>query len=51
LNWSAATVEAALRTYDKAVSPFYWTLAEFCEEELLPFAFADAEDEDEDERA
>ena len=30
---------------DKAVSPFYWTLAEFCAEELLPFAFADAEDE------
>jgi hypothetical protein len=24
---------------DKAVSPFYWTLAEFCEHELLPFAF------------
>jgi uncharacterized protein len=30
---------------DKAVSPFYWTLAEFCADELLPFAFADAEDE------
>ena len=30
---------------DKAVSPFYWTLAEFCEDELLPFVFADAEDE------
>jgi uncharacterized protein len=30
---------------DKAVSPFYWTLAEFCEQELLPFVFADAEDE------
>ena len=30
---------------DRAVSPFYWTLAEFCEEELLPFVFADAEDE------
>ena len=30
---------------DRAVSPFYWTLAEFCEQELLPFAFADAEDE------
>lgn len=30
---------------DKAVSPFYWTLHEFCEQELLPFAFADAEDE------
>jgi DNA helicase HerA-like ATPase len=30
---------------DRAVSPFYWTLAEFCEHELLPFVFADAEDE------
>src|SRR5262245_49991875 len=30
---------------DRAVSPFFWTIAEFCELELLPFAFADAEDE------
>jgi hypothetical protein len=30
---------------DKAVSPFYWTLAEFCQDELLPFVFADSEDE------
>jgi DNA helicase HerA-like ATPase len=30
---------------DRAVSPFFWTLAEFCAEELLPFVFADAEDE------
>jgi len=30
---------------DRAVSPFYWTLAEFCAEMLLPFVFADAEDE------
>jgi DNA helicase HerA-like ATPase len=30
---------------DRAVSPFYWTIAEFCEQELLPFVFADAEDE------
>jgi uncharacterized protein len=30
---------------DRAVSPFYWTLAEFCAEELLPFVFADSEDE------
>jgi len=30
---------------DRAVSPFYWTLAEFCADELLPFVFADAEDE------
>lgn len=27
------------------VNAFYWTLADFCEEELLPFVFADAEDE------
>jgi DNA helicase HerA-like ATPase len=27
------------------VHAFYWTLQEFCEEELLPFVFADAEDE------
>jgi len=25
---------------DRAVSPFYWTLAEFCADELLPFVFA-----------
>jgi len=30
---------------DQAVSPFYWTLEEFCAGELLPFVFADAEDE------
>jgi uncharacterized protein len=30
---------------DRAVSPFYWTLAEFCAGELLPFVFADSEDE------
>jgi uncharacterized protein len=27
------------------VSPFWWTLGEFCTGELLPYAFADAEDE------
>jgi hypothetical protein len=27
------------------VTTFYWTLAEFCAEELLPFVFADVEDE------
>jgi len=27
------------------VHTYYWTLAEFCEEELLPFVFAEAEDE------
>jgi uncharacterized protein len=30
---------------DRAVSPFFWTLAEFCTDELMPFVFADAEDE------
>ncbi|HET8641753.1 MAG TPA: ATP-binding protein [Pseudonocardiaceae bacterium] len=29
----------------KGISPFFWTLAEFCEQELLPFVFADGEDE------
>jgi uncharacterized protein len=27
------------------VTSFFWTLAEFCDEELLPFLFADAEDD------
>jgi hypothetical protein len=27
------------------VAPFWWTLAEFCRDELLPYVFADAEDE------
>ncbi len=27
------------------VTSFWWTLAEFCSEELLPYVFADAEDE------
>ncbi len=40
---SAGTPDVAAR--DRAVSPFYWTLAEFCADELLPFVFADAEDE------
>lgn len=34
-----------VRARDKAVSPFYWTLEEFCEQELMPFVFADGEDE------
>ncbi|WP_396453940.1 ATP-binding protein [Actinomadura sp.] len=37
------TPHVSARTQD--VSPFYWTLAEFCEEELLRYVFADAEDE------
>ncbi|MEM7276276.1 MAG: ATP-binding protein [Actinomycetota bacterium] len=27
------------------VSPFFWTIADFCHQRLLPFLFADAEDE------
>ena len=27
------------------MSAFWWTLAEFCSGELLPYVFADAEDE------
>jgi DNA helicase HerA-like ATPase len=27
------------------ISAFWWTLAEFCKREMLPYAFADAEDE------
>jgi len=40
---AAGTPDVTAR--DKAVSPFYWTLHEFCAGELLPFVFADAEDE------
>ncbi|MEU8105569.1 ATP-binding protein [Nonomuraea muscovyensis] len=32
-------------TRTHGVSAFYWTLVEFCEEELLRFVFADADDE------
>lgn len=37
------TLHVSARTQD--VSPFYWTLAEFCGEELLRYVFADSEDE------
>lgn len=37
------TPHVTARTQD--VSPFYWTLAEFCAEELLRYVFADTEDE------
>ncbi|MFG2088615.1 MULTISPECIES: ATP-binding protein [unclassified Spirillospora] len=37
------TPHVTARTQD--VSPFYWTLAEFCREELLRYVFADTEDE------
>jgi DNA helicase HerA-like ATPase len=29
----------------EGVRPFFWTIAQFCEQGLLPFLFADAEDE------
>lgn len=38
-----ATPDVASRS--SGVRAFYWTLAEFCRDELLPFVFADAEDE------
>lgn len=30
---------------DRGVAAFYWTIAEFCHDQLLPFLFADAEDD------
>ena len=30
---------------DTGVRPFFWTVADFCSQQLLPFLFADAEDE------
>lgn len=30
---------------DTGVQPFFWTVANFCSQQLLPFLFADAEDE------
>lgn len=38
-----ATPHTSART--QGVSPFFWTLAEFCQGELLQFVFADTEDE------
>jgi hypothetical protein len=38
-----ATAHVATRT--QGVQSFFWTLAEFCADELLPFLFADAEDD------
>lgn len=39
----AAAPDVAAR--DTGVTSFFWTLEEFCREDLLPFLFADAEDE------
>ena len=38
-----AAPDVSART--QGVTSFFWTLAEFCTDELLPFLFADAEDE------
>lgn len=38
-----ATPDVASRTM--GVSSFFWTIEEFCRDELLPFLFADAEDD------
>mgnify|MGYP001482654918 CR=1 FL=1 len=37
------TADVACRSY--GVNSFYWTIAEFCSEKLLPFLFADADDD------
>jgi DNA helicase HerA-like ATPase len=37
------TPDVASRT--AGVDPFYWTLADFCRDRLLPYVFADADDE------
>ena len=38
-----ATPDVSTRT--EGVTSFFWTIAEFCQDELLPFVFADAEDD------
>jgi DNA helicase HerA-like ATPase len=40
---ATARPDVAART--EGVTSFFWTLEEFCREELLPFLFADAEDD------
>jgi len=40
---AAAVPDVASRI--EGVTSFFWTIAEFCTEELLPFLFADAEDD------
>lgn len=40
---ATAAPDVSSRTH--GVESFYWTLAEFCSEDLLPFLFADAEDD------
>jgi DNA helicase HerA-like ATPase len=40
----SAVPDVSSRT-DGRISSFFWTIEEFCREELLPFLFADAEDD------
>ena len=40
---ATATPDVSTRT--AGVTSFFWTLSEFCEQELLPFLFVDAEDD------
>ncbi len=40
---ATAAPDVSARTH--GVTAFFWTLAEFCHEDLLPFLFADAEDD------
>jgi len=40
-----STAAPATGSRNEGVSPFYWTLEEFCQQGLLPFLFADAGDE------
>ena len=35
----------AIGARQRGVRPFFWTIADFCSQHLLPFLFADAEDE------
>jgi hypothetical protein len=41
----SARAEADVVTRSSGVVSFFWTLADFCREDLLPFLFADAEDD------
>ena len=40
-----ANATPATGSRKQGVSPFFWTIADFCHQRLLPFLFADAEDE------
>jgi len=42
---NAASAVADVATRSKGITSFFWTIAEFCHGDLLPFLFADAEDD------